>query len=87
MSKIARSLFTILGVVTLSSCGIKELAEDTKVSVRGARQDANKTIKADKDLSEDDKKRQEKAVQDLTDKFCKLCDELALKKDKEIMTI
>lgn len=74
-------------VRTKMSKAVKELAEETKVSIRGARQDANKTIKADKELSEDDKKRQEKAVQDLTDKFCKSCDDLAAKKEKEIMTV
>ena len=66
---------------------IKELLEQTKVSIRQVRKDANNHIKADKELSEDDKKHQEKKVQELTDDFCKKADEMARKKEEELSSI
>lgn len=65
-------------------------AEDTKVHVRGARQEANNTVKkqkADKIIGEDIAHSEEKKIQELTDEFCKKCDEMASAKEKEISTI
>lgn len=64
--------------------------EDGKVSVRNVRREYNETIKKQKssgDLSEDEMKRLEKDIQELTDQFCKDIDEFAANKEKEIMTI
>ncbi len=64
--------------------------EETKVNVRHVRrdfiEDARKQ-KADGIITEDDIKRQEKSIQDLTDKFCAKSDEVTAAKEKEIMTI
>lgn len=64
----------------------KNEAEDAKISIRSARQDANKDIKKT-EASEDLKKNAEVDVQDLTDKFSKRVDEILALKEKEIMTV
>lgn len=64
----------------------KSAAEDAKVSIRGARQEANKEIKK-LDASEDVKKNAEVDIQDLTDKYIKKIDDLLALKEKEIMTV
>jgi len=61
-------------------------AEDAKVSVRNARQDANKEIK-DLDISEDQKKNAEIDVQELTDKYTKKIDVVLEAKEAEIMKV
>jgi len=64
-------------------------SEETKVTIRNIRREANEELKGLKKggMSEDELKRLEKQVQELTDKFCKEAEELAVKKEKEIMTI
>ena len=69
---------------------IKKYGEECKVAVRSVRRDILEKYKAQKKegiITEDDLKSSEKKVQDLTDKFCKEIDELAAKKEKEIMSI
>lgn len=66
---------------------VSEMAEQTKVKVRQARKEANDGIKTNSENSEDDRKRKEKKVQELTDKYCKIADDLAAKKENEISTI
>lgn len=64
--------------------------EEAKISVRNIRRDCNeaaKRQKADGDLTEDDFKKIEKNIQELTDKYCKEMDDLAEKKEKEIIAI
>lgn len=64
--------------------------EDAKVAVRNIRRDAMdlaKKMKKDGELTEDDLKSAEKAVQDLTDKYIKNVDAVTAKKEKEIMAI
>ncbi len=64
--------------------------EECKVSVRSVRRESNeklKKLKADGHIPEDDLKRLEKQVQELTDHYCKEADELATVKEKEIMTV
>ena len=54
------------------------------------RREANDEIKKQKKdgiLTEDDQRTAEKAVQDLTDRYCKLVDEKVAKKEKEIMEL
>ena len=69
---------------------IQKMAEDARVAVRNIRRDANdeiKKLKKDGEMTEDEQKASEKLVQDLTDKYIKQIDEIAAKKDKEIMRI
>lgn len=61
-------------------------AEDAKVSVRTARQDANKEIR-DLDISEDLQKNAETDVQELTDTYTKKIDAFFEKKEVEIMKV
>lgn len=64
--------------------------EDAKVSIRNARRDSNELVKkqkASREISEDEMKSWEKKIQDLTDKNCKLADEMASAKEKEILTV
>ena len=64
--------------------------EEAKVAVRSIRRDAIEKLKDMKkktEITEDDLKGAEKRMQDLTDKFSKEIDELATKKEKEIMDI
>ncbi len=64
-------------------------AENGKISVRNVRKDTNDSLrKLQKEgASEDDVKRAEDTVQQLTDKFITKCDETYLKKEAEIMTV
>ncbi len=69
---------------------VKRLGEDAKVAVRTVRRDANEAVKKlgkEKEISEDDAKRGEKDVQDLTDKFVARIDEVVAKKEEEVMEI
>ncbi|MBX3424901.1 MAG: ribosome recycling factor [Pirellulales bacterium] len=67
---------------------IKDLTEETKVSIRNVRRDANKHADAsekDKLLSEDDCKGLKDEVQELTKKFENQASELAKAKEAEVM--
>lgn len=69
---------------------IKKMTEDGRVAIRQARRDANDMLKAllkDKEISEDDGKKAEKRVQDLTDEYIAKVDDIAAKKEKEILEI
>ena len=64
--------------------------EEGKVSIRNIRRDSNEQVrrqKTDGDITEDQLKKFEKEIQDLTDKFCKKADEIVKEKEKEITTI
>jgi len=65
----------------------KAEAEDAKVGVRSARQDANKEIKTLSDASDDLKKNAETDVQDLTDTYTKRIDVFLDNKEAEIMKV
>jgi ribosome recycling factor len=68
----------------------KELGEKTKVSLREVRRKFNDQVrkqKADGLIPEDQMKRAEKTIQDLTDKFCKDVDTVCAEKEKEILTV
>jgi ribosome recycling factor len=68
----------------------KEKAENAKIAIRDIRRKSNDTIKQGKasgDLTEDMVKKLEKAIQELTDKFCKQIDDLFSTKEKEIMAV
>ncbi len=64
----------------------KSEAEDAKVSVRNARQDANKELK-ELDISEDRHKNAEIDVQELTDSYTKKVEALLTVKEAEIMKV
>ena len=69
---------------------IKSMGEKCKVSVRNIRREANDEIKKlqkNKDISEDDVKKNEKVVQNHTDNHIKKIEEKVISKEKEIMTI
>ncbi len=69
---------------------VKKYGEDAKVAVRNVRRDAVDFVKkAQKkgELTEDDEKKAEKDIQDLTDRFTKRIDEMCAKKEKELMEI
>lgn len=64
--------------------------EEAKVSIRNIRRDSNEDARSKKAkgiISEDEMKRLEKQIQDLTDKFCKEADDLSDKKEKEIAIV
>jgi len=64
----------------------KAEAEDAKVGIRSARQDANKEIR-ELDVSEDLQKNVEVDVQELTDKYSKKVDAFLGAKEAEIMKV
>ena len=67
---------------------IQKMGEDARVAIRNIRRDANdeiKKLKKDGEMTEDEQKAGEKSVQDLTDKYIKIVDDITTKKDKEIM--
>ncbi|MBU6383226.1 MAG: ribosome recycling factor [Verrucomicrobia bacterium] len=68
----------------------KEHGEKTKVSLREVRRKYNDMVrkqKADGLIPEDQMKKSEKTIQELTDKFCKDVDATCAEKEKEIMTV
>lgn len=85
--------FVIINVPPLTEERRRELAkqakaeaEDAKVGVRNARQEANKEIR-NLDISEDLEKNAETDVQDLTDKYIKKIDAILEVKEAEIMKV
>ncbi|MCK5815609.1 MAG: ribosome recycling factor [Flavobacteriaceae bacterium] len=64
----------------------KSETEHDKVSVRNARKDANNEIKKT-DASEDIKSNAEATIQDLTNKYIKIIDEMYIKKEIDIMKV
>ncbi len=69
---------------------LQKQGEDAKVAIRNIRRDANdksKTMKKNGEMTEDELKQSDKAVQDLADKYIKEIDKLTADKEKEIMAI
>ncbi len=69
---------------------VHQFAEDARISVRNARHEALNTFKQmekDKEMSEDELRGKEKAVQEKVDEFNKMVEEAAKKKETDIMTI
>ena len=69
---------------------VRKYGEEGKVALRNIRRDAMDDIKKKtkkSDLTEDDQKKLEKELQDLTDKRCKDIDDLTAKKEKELMAV
>ncbi|MBO4979394.1 MAG: ribosome recycling factor, partial [Clostridia bacterium] len=69
---------------------VQKEGEDAKVAIRNIRRDAmdaSKKMKKDGELTEDEQKDAEKAIQDVTDKYIKNVDAISAKKEKELMEI
>lgn len=68
----------------------KKRGENTKVAIREIRRKFNEQLKKEKSggkVSEDELKRLEKKIQELTDHFCKETDTVCSTKEKEILEI
>ncbi len=69
---------------------VNKQTEEARVAVRSARRDAMDMIKdaeKDKQITEDQRKDGEKRIQDLTDKYIAMVDDVAKAKEKEIMEL
>ena len=69
---------------------VKTLGEGGKVAVRNIRRDAMeyiKKLKKNSEITEDDQKKAEKDLQDLTDKYIKKVDDACAVKEKELMEL
>jgi ribosome recycling factor len=69
---------------------VGKLAEDARVSVRNVRREANDKLKGmakDKKVSQDEERRGHDQIQKTTDRFIGKVDELAKKKETEILSI
>ena len=68
---------------------VKNEGENTKISVRNTRRDANDEFKIMKKngLSEDMEKDAEASIQKLTDKYMKIIDEIVSEKEDDIITV
>ena len=69
---------------------VRSMGEKCKVSIRNIRRDGNDELKKNlknKEISEDELKKNEKTIQEFTDKYIKMIDEKVMSKEKDIMTI
>ncbi|TLN15051.1 ribosome recycling factor [bacterium] len=69
---------------------LKKMAEEGKIALRNIRRDAIESLKKlekDKQISEDDLKRAEKEVQDITNSYTAKVDEVLASKEKEVMEV
>ena len=69
---------------------IKRHGEDSKISLRGHRRDKNDLVKKaqkNKELSEEDQKKFQQEIQNITDKFVKEVDDIIEVKEQEVMSL
>ena len=69
---------------------ISSMAENTKISIRNIRRDAmdkTKNMKKNSEITEDEQKKGEKKIQDLTDKYCAETDKLCETKTQQVMSL
>jgi len=69
---------------------IKKIGEEMKVAVRNARRDQNDLVKKaekDKTISEDESKKIQTEIQNITDKFTKEIDTIISNKEKEVLAV
>lgn len=67
---------------------IKELCEDAKIAVRNIRREGNKwadQAEKDKEITEDDRDRIKERIQELTKEYEEKANELAQKREKDVM--
>ncbi|NGX50326.1 MAG: Ribosome-recycling factor [Chlamydiae bacterium] len=68
----------------------KEKGEKAKITIRDHRRKANDQVKkqkSDGEISEDEQKKNEKLIQELTDEFCKKVDVFFTAKEKDILEV
>ena len=66
----------------------RKMAEESKISIRNLRREANemfKELKTEKEISEDELYKSQDEVQKITDEFIKKIDEITSQKEKEII--
>ena len=64
------------------------MAEESKISIRNLRREANemfKELKTEKEISEDELYKSQDEVQKITDEFTKTIDDITSRKEKEII--
>jgi ribosome recycling factor len=69
---------------------LKKQAEESKIALRNIRRegiDSLKKLEKDKSISEDDQKRAEKEIQDVTNSFVAKVDEVLAAKEKEVLEV
>lgn len=69
---------------------IAKMSEEAKIAIRNIRRDANdksKAMKKNSEMTEDELKQSDKAMQDMTDKYIKEIETITAAKEKEIMEI
>ncbi len=69
---------------------VKKIGEDSKVAIRNIRRDFLEKIKKmekEKQISEDESRRKQKEIQDITDSYIKKIDSALAVKEKEIMEV
>ncbi len=69
---------------------VGKFAEDARVAIRNVRREANDKLKAlakDKKVSEDEERRGHDQIQKTTDRFTAKVEELAKKKEQEVLTV
>jgi ribosome recycling factor len=65
---------------------VRNLAEDGRVAIRNVRRHSKDHIEAE-DVSEDDIRRAENELQELTDRHIEKIDELLVKKEEELLEV
>jgi ribosome recycling factor len=69
---------------------VKKEGDETKISIRNARRDANQSLKnavKNKELTEDDQHKGEAMIQKITDERVSKVDEIVAEKEKELLVI
>lgn len=66
---------------------VKQIAEECKINLRTARQDANNDIKKNDELTEDGKDNMMEDVQDLINKYNKVVDEKLNEKEQDLLSV
>lgn len=69
---------------------VRKMTEDARISVRAARRDGNDLLKdaeKEKEISEDERKLGQKKIQEITDKYIGIVDEISSNKETEIMEV
>lgn len=64
---------------------IKKMCEESKIAIRNARRDGRADLDKIENLPEDEKKRVQERIDKETEKYVKLVDDIATRKEKEIM--
>ena len=69
---------------------VRQEAEKARVAIRNIRRDANSDLKGllkEKDISEDEERAAEEAIQKLTDKYTGVVDQVAEEKEQDLMSL